>query len=274
VTIEALQSMCSPRPRAVAFRVSLAGGRQHKVSLASNRAHAARIEYVLRCLGRDELPQALARNGRALLFEWVEGEPLASRASTPLLESCAKLQASINLEPLPDDCPYAAKDLSMVRSSVESDVRALADAAIIGGREAALALETAQRFAPVDCALGFVHRDFCAENLVVRSDGSLRSIDNESVSIGPLDFDLARTWYRWPMNGEQRRSYLAAYERTRSAETFLKHFPFWALAVLADSAHLRHTAAPSVLAVPVRRLHDLLAVMQRRGGVEELAYEQ
>ena len=34
---------------------------------------------------------------------------------------------------------------------------------------------------------------------MIRPDGALCLVDNETVDLGPLDYDLARTWYRWPL---------------------------------------------------------------------------
>jgi hypothetical protein len=34
-------------------------------------------------------------------------------------------------------------------------------------------------------------------------DGRLRVVDNEALSVGACDYDLARTWHRWPMTDLQ-----------------------------------------------------------------------
>ena len=64
---------------------------------------------------------------------------------------------------------------------------------------------------PIAAARGPVHGDLCAENLVLASDGRVISIDNERVRIDFLDFDLARTWTRWPMSARMHTRFERRY---------------------------------------------------------------
>ena len=94
---------------------------------------------------------------------------------------------------------------------------------------------------PADSPIGVIHRDFCAENLVWDASGQPHVVDNETMQIGALDFDLARTWYRWPMTDAQATAFLDGYSSHRSPESFLASFVFWTLVMLVDVSryHLR-----------------------------------
>jgi aminoglycoside phosphotransferase (APT) family kinase protein len=122
--------------------------------------------------------------------------------------------------------------------------------------------------------VGLVHKDFCRENMVVSPDGVVRVVDNETLAVDCPDYDLTRTWYRWPMDPAQAVAYLAGYRRHRSTETLARHFPFWAVAVLSESALFRLRRGLSA-ALPLGRLRELLdrhavsgerpAFVERRG---------
>ena len=275
IAIEPVQSSVSPRAEPGAFRVRLADGRCIKARVQTSRGHAERIEYFLGRLHHEGFPKVLARHGRALLLEWFDGEPLPDRPPAELLERCASLHASVHLVPAPEDCPYGIRDVASFETKLESELRELCDLGIVAEPVGRTALQAAERFRPDGCAIGIVHRDICSENLIVRPGGAVAAIDNESLSLGAREFDLARTWYRWPMERARRRIYLEAYTRVVGGgiDPFLAHFPFWAIAVLADSARLRAGATPQVSRVPVERLSELLAVLQRGVPGAESVFE-
>ena len=64
---------------------------------------------------------------------------------------------------------------------------------------------------PARSACGLVHGDLCAENLVLTPDGRIVSIDNERVRIDFLDYDLARTFVRWPLPDARRERFERRY---------------------------------------------------------------
>jgi hypothetical protein len=272
VRIDVVASPRSPRPEPGAFRLRLADGRQLKATVTSSNGHAKKAEYLLGYLDARVFPPVLARRGRVIVTEWVRGEPLAADASPAELREAAVVQAALHLTPVPADCRYAPKYLDDVAAQAEADVRAAADLDAIGERRARIALGAVRRFAPAECGIGMVHRDFCPENLVVREDGRLSAIDNETVSLGPFEFDLARTWYRWPMAAGRRRIHLEAYATRRAIDAFLDHFPFWAVAALADSIQLRRAAPGPVLSTPLERLRAFVDALAAGGDPRELVF--
>ena len=109
----------------------------------------------------------------------------------------------------------------------------------------------AEEAAPRSAETGFAHRDFCPDNLVVDGRGLVHVVDNESLSCDALDYDSARWRYRWPLSTAERGSFLEGYSRYRSPSAFRRHFAFWMVHALVDSALFRlrngtgHEGVPS-----------------------------
>jgi hypothetical protein len=87
----------------------------------------------------------------------------------------------------------------------------------------------------------------------------------------PLDHDLARTWYRWPMQPTHWQSYLDEYATFRDPSAFLSHFPYWAVTVLAASAALRLERAGWSPQDPLTRLCRILRSVEAGCSPERLA---
>ena len=121
-------------------------------------------------------------------------------------------------------------------------------------REAA---SLARQSAPAIAEWGFCHGDFCAENLLIVPALGLHVVDNETICELWLDYDLARTWYRWPMDALSFREFLDGYRLHRAADEFLAHFAFWTIAVLLRSAAFRLRNGVSS-ELPIQRLKSLL----------------
>ena len=94
-------------------------------------------------------------------------------------------------------------------------------------------------------------------------------IDNAKLAVGPLDFDLAMAWYRWPMSRSERAHFASGYEEHRSMKGFLEHFSFWAPCVLLGSASIRLRARVGGVDVPVERLRRLLEFLEPERRNEE-----
>jgi aminoglycoside phosphotransferase (APT) family kinase protein len=210
-----------------------------------------------------------------LLLEWIDGEPLAEETSQPSVARAAgAIHAFLHampvpqaLQPLPDDV------LAATATRLEADVSALAAEGIVTDSESRSALAVARRFAPERCRVGIVHRDLCGRNMIQRSSGELCLVDNETMALGSCEFDLARTWYRWPLPRDAREEYLRAYARTHDTRDFLASFPFWALAVLADSARMRARAPARLLATPLDGLRALLATIGAGAPPEQAVFQ-
>src|SRR5262249_34236049 len=204
-------------------------------------------------------------SGCALLVPWIEGRALDSLPCTPhLARRCGALQGRVHSRRLEQ------RDGRRTHDAVARWHRALADgletlvrAGVLGERDAERAHRAARRYAPRRWRRGFMLGDFCAENVVLRRSGELCVIDNETLEIGPCDYDLARTWYRWPMSRRARAAYLDGYAQHRSPRQCIAHFPYWAITALVHGALFRQRMRQATAAVPLQRLRVLLRDLER-----------
>jgi hypothetical protein len=252
-----------PGYQPTAFRFRFADGLILKGRRFRDGNRATAVEYISRRLDHEVFPRVVARAGRALLTEWVEGRPI--RADDPeLLRRCGSLHGLLHAVPVPEDSPYLpCKTVEHRISRLKRRLGELGKAGALERSEAERAFERAVRHAPNSYAAGFAHGDFCAENMVLRSSGTVCVVDNETLAVEAYDYDLARTWYRWPMDAVQRRTYLDAYQPHRSPADFLAHFPFWAIEALVESILFRSRIQRNAAAVPVQRLCALLRDLER-----------
>jgi Ser/Thr protein kinase RdoA (MazF antagonist) len=207
----------------------------------------------------------LARSGSALLTEWIEGQPLnVAGYDLALLRQCGALQGFMHTVPVPPNSPYRpAQRLRDWHGWLQHGLDRLVEGAAIEKQEAQRAWSAAMQYAPSTYAVGFVHRDFCAENLVLRSSGSVCAVDNEALGIDACDYDLGRTWYRWLMSPAEREAYLTGYNGYRSSTDFITHFPYWGIAALTAAAVFRLQKQTDSECIPIIRLRALLRDLER-----------
>lgn len=275
VRVEALEGPDSPRLVPSAFRVSFADGRRMKAHWLGSPQRAARVERLLGLIDQPAFPAVIARRGRVLVLEWIDGERAAEDgpAAAKVRLTAAALQARVHDTRVPADLDQRpAEVIAELTAKLRDGVAALAAAGIVTADEARTIYDLTARFAPIACRVGIVHRDFCVGNLVVRPNGAIGVIDNETLTVGACEFDLARTWYRWPLPPHGREEYWGAYARAGEMDSLLRHFPFWALTTLVDSARMRLPAASAVRAVPVERLRAFLATLCDGADPESLAF--
>jgi hypothetical protein len=225
------------------FRLDLIDGRTVKLRQSISPARARDYALLVRDVADPRLVRVLARRLDLTLEEWVPGASLDSavigdghvRAGASLLGSLHAIER-VGSRPVRQNASTRP-----VREALEADLRTLCAVEAIDENRARQLRATAARHDPRLAVTGVIHKDLCPENLVVDSHGMLRAVDNEWMTIGPTGFDLARTWYRWPMSGPMWRTFLSVYARFIDPEPALKHFTFWRIAVVAKSARVRVT---------------------------------
>lgn len=235
--------------------------------LESNE-HAEKIELLSGLLDRTHFPEVKARHRKALLIEWREGRPVTSDRATPSMTTrCGEILGAMHTIDPPNELRSryectAARWQVRFRVNLEELERRRA----LTKEEVNLALELAMK-APDDAATGLMHGDLCPENLVETSRGQVAFIDNETLSIDVLAYDLARTWSRWPMDMKHAQALYAGYHRHRESNDFRKNRRYWAVAVLSEAALFRLQGDIENADLPLHRLKSLLG----RGSLDDVS---
>ena len=245
------------------YRVRLANDRVVKGRQLASSRRAKTVHELAGYLPDVGVPRVLARQGRALLSQWVDGEPISSvDLDENLLVASGELHGRIHAAELTEGRWRLRTTASKYTAHrVASALEELEEAELITPAEADQAIRLASQCVPESFDVGISHGDFCAENLLVDSAGQIVVVDNETLAIGPLDYDLARTWYRWPMTEHQRTAYYEGYRRWRDPAAFRRNAAYWTVMALAEAAIYRLSAVAEQTDVPVDRLRSLL-----RGG--------
>lgn len=262
VRITVLTSLPSPTIAHASYRLDFAGRQALKGRQVESRDQVNRMAAILPCLDSPSFPVVLAHRDNAVLEPWVEGQPLGNTSVAPaLLARCGTILGRVHAVACGKRVRWRTPDAYL--DDLERDLFTFALQGRLTRRIAVSALHTATASAPPRFTVGFTHGDYCGDNLVLSTRGHPVSIDNETVSVGAHDHDLARTWYRWPMGRSQFGCFLRGYEEHRSAYDFVAHFPFWAVVALTRSAAFRIRAHTAGEHIPLHRLMQLLRTMRR-----------
>ena len=235
-----------------AHRGELEDGRTIKARRLESVEAASRLFEIRAGLERAFAP-AIAQHGRVLLEEWIEGVPLTDVDPEARVEEAAALLGRLH------SIPVAAKPVTVStlewRESAGAELRMLGEGGKLGLREIARLDAGLQRWDPETARLACVHRDFCAQNMLIDGRGDLRVIDNEWLTVGPAGFDLGRTFTRWPMSEGAWQRFLRAYRSTARIDP--GPLPFWQIVVALWTARIRLHQAPERLAGPLELLRRL-----------------
>ena len=260
VAVKCLTALPSELRAHAAFMVELADGTRVKARQVETAEQANRIVAIRSVLPDRHFPKILAHCDTALIEEWIDGSPIASRPTDhPTAIQSGQLLGLIHKSPIPP--VLTSPDVSMPGrrlTRLDRQTNELVDRGKITSAEKDRILELSRRHRPDHCESGIIHRDFCAENLIEGRRGALYAVDNETMRYDALDFDLARTWYRWPMEPDYWSSFLDGYGSLRSTVNFKRHAPFWCLSALVDTFLFRVRAETAEQDLPYKRLLTLL----------------
>lgn len=234
--IEELPSLAPDDLRTASIRIDFADGRTLKGCRTPTPAHALRIVDLCESFSPGLIAGVYRRRGRVLLEQWVEGESLEE--SVPSLidvqiagELLGKIHSMESHGADPPYLPTVAQRLERVRT----DLDRLCIRSLLSETQSEVAEALCASSTPETYSTGIIHGDFGPHSVV--NDGTrLIAIGHARLGIEALDFDLARTWYRWPMTPDQQIAFLDGYGTQRDAGSFQKHFCFWAISVLTRSA--------------------------------------
>ena len=239
VSATAISTLTSTTRRAAAFRFDVADGPPLKGHRLKTVTRAEMVHAILDRAG-EGFPRVLARAGDALLLPWVEGRLLSLETPSPaMLRRCGQILGRLHQLQTPPRPVTRPRTVADVLAVLREDVEYLAGCGALDPAHARAAVDLATAHQPAGATTGVVHNDFCAENIVVDATGAPVSVDNASLTVGPHDADLARTWYRWPLPPREWTELMAGYREHRDPGAFREHFPFWALYVVAVSAAAR-----------------------------------
>lgn len=241
VASEWITPRSSAASRRASWKLTLEDGRVLKGRRLESVQRAATLDRLSGLTSVLPFAAVVARRGEAILEEWVPGAPLDGAATTPeLAEAAGSMLGRVARAGAdgPTIGERARGDASLLLA-LEGCVEELRACGVLGADVCGELLRRARANAPDVVETGLVHLDFKPENLIPTPDG-LRAIDNELVDVGPLDMDLARTWYLWPMSAASQIRFLRGYERLRSPRSFLLHEVFWAIHTLAAAAATLH----------------------------------
>jgi Ser/Thr protein kinase RdoA (MazF antagonist) len=216
-----------------AYRVDTAGGAVVKVRHVESAAVAHEL-HVLRSRLDDSFAHVLGRYGATLVEEWVDGDPLTPPRERPRVAEAGSILGRLHTIAPGDDVP-AACPTSPWSEAARIDLDTLAAARALDRSTAAALVTEIRRRDPGKARQVLLHRDFCAENLIVDRRGRLRVIDNEWLQPGPAGFDLGRTRHRWPMRDSDWSRFLAAYEAVAGGPPDLT---YWTIAAAAFGARV------------------------------------
>jgi Ser/Thr protein kinase RdoA (MazF antagonist) len=264
VSARELTTLPSPVFDRPAWRIELADGRVLKGRVFGDVEEAARFAELAACLPARGFPMLRAHAGRAALLDWIEGSPMPALPPPALLRRCGELLGCLHRQKLPPDAePRLSSGPSAVPEPLAPVLDEIAAAGAIEPRERDRLVALSERAFPARCERGLIHLDFCAENLLVSGQGEPWSVDNATLCIAPLDYDLARAALRWPLPPVARQAFLDGYRVWRDPAGFADHADYWRICAAAHSARLRLRRRAGDVATPVASLRR---VLQRGAG--------
>jgi hypothetical protein len=267
VEIRPLTAEARWRDRPGSFRLTFAQGNVLKGVRLPDPERLRQLIHVLECIRHPGIPDLIDHEGTALLQRWVPGTSIANGPwSSEDIGSCGSLHGYIHTVRVPADNPFADGQgrFSKWDAGLPGNLDFLAERSALRAQEVD-AVKELTRQQPSTAEMGFIHKDLCAENLVRAADGRLYVVDNESFTVGPYSYDLARTWYRWALPAAQQMEYLEAYARHRDPQDFVSDFQYWALVTLVKAATFRLRQNAEARDYPIRHLRYCLARLERAG---------
>lgn len=269
--VAAVTSLASPIADRAAFRVELEDGTSIKARRFKSVDGAVAQQRLLGQWSGPGFPAILAAAGRSMLLEWVDGESFAARPrDAPAYQSCGDLLGRLHTSrpvgdadgpehpspPLPQ--PTTPTEASAWRAKVVEWTRRLVERDLISSGEGRRVLALTDATALTVVEIGPAHLDFSAANLILDRDGRPVAIDNETISLGPLDLDLAICERRWPMQDWQRAAFELGYERHRDLTGYRGARAFWHVCYLTRRAALKSRRPGNAEATAIEALRELL----------------
>jgi glycosyltransferase involved in cell wall biosynthesis len=243
------------------FRLKFSQGEDEKGVRLDDQRRVEAVLEIMEAVDHSGIVRPTERRGGAYVQPWIVGSSLIEGPwSREIIAQAASLQGHMHRTPVREDMLRLAgrEKASPWRDRLEESLEVLVAQSRLSTARRELIARIAEEHRPHTVAEGFIHKDFCAENLVRDVDGRVWVVDNESLTVGPYAYDLARTWYRWPLSAQCRSEYLEHYEAYRSARDFVEQFSYWGIVVVVRAAVLRLETDGAGAEPPLRLLESLV----------------
>ena len=258
VAAEVITTLYLQGSQRFAYRVTLADGRTVKLRRPSRPERAARAWQLLEVIADARFAVVILREGDLVVEEWIEGTSLGAGPPRPEhVASAAAFLAALHRVRIDGFDAGRAMATTAMCAATCSRLEGLRQYALLAGDKETKLSSAVRSLAPATAATGITHNDLCGENLVVDTSGALRIVDNEDVAPGFVDFDLARTWYRWELEPTSWEHFLARYVSEGGTRPAASAFEFWKIAAVAKSAVVRLAASPEQREHALQRLRAL-----------------
>lgn len=239
----------------LAYRVDTSDGATVKLRHFGT-ADDARSHLALRTALEEAFAPALGRIGAVVLEEWIEGTELLDLEPESRCAEAGRLLGRLHARPLGAGVAPTHRTDSW-RAAAESDLAILDQSRCLSPAESSALQSELARHDPGTARPALIHKDFCAENMLVDGLGRLRVIDNEQIDIAPAGFDLGRTFHRWPMSEEGWSAFRGGYLSTADSDPGATGF--WRIAAALVGARVFLERIPE-------RLDASLALLRRFTG--------
>jgi aminoglycoside phosphotransferase (APT) family kinase protein len=228
------------RPRS--FLIDTGDGTRVKIRFGRRAVIVDRAARLSAALGDARVPPPLARSGLVTAEAWVEGIDLASlRLGARHLDAAADLLASLHrFSGRPGEDLPRPRSTGSIHRHAERQLSDLVEAGLVTRAEGR-SLRIILGRLPDRSPWGLIHGDFCGENLVWRADDTLVSVDHEMLGRGFIEYDMARTWYRWDLSATDWQRFERAYRAvSASAAPPGAELRAWRAAAATKGVHLRY----------------------------------
>lgn len=236
------------------WRLRFADGRTLKGRCFESAARAAQVATLREALTTSPFVDVVDHRGAAMLEEWVDGEVLDAAATTlDQARASGRMLGQLHACTPPIG---VLRDGEIDRGAtwmrrIREHLGVLLDAKAVTPDLAAAIDACAAAHTPTEVRTGIVHRDLCPDNIVVDAGGALRWVDAGTLTVGAIDEDLCRVWYRWPMLAAHREAFIEGYAEAGPGDATMLRRPseFWLIVVLCGSARYRLAGGQDVATI-------------------------
>ncbi|MGH7290739.1 MAG: phosphotransferase family protein, partial [Myxococcota bacterium] len=202
----------------------------------------------------------LGRVGAVLIEAWLDGDMLAPADAEAWTPAAGAVLGRLHARQL---AAGVSTDEHTARWSeaAAADIALLQGAAALPDGTAEVVRSAVHRHDPGRARRALIHKDFCAENMLIDAQRRLRIIDTEQLAVEPAGFDLAWTWHRWPMSARAWEQFMAGYRSTAPPAPDVAHY--WRIVTGLTLARVFFQRMPARLDAQLARLLDCVAGAER-----------